>query len=711
MKKHLISRLFAMLCVAFCLINASGLFAQSQRGMKITIQPKEGKAIPLYKDSYALVVGNGNYTEGWSRLPGALQDVDEVTDALKEHGFFVTLKKDLTKQEFERAFANFVGNAGREPYNRLLFYYAGHGYTQKMATGEDLGYLVMVDAPLPEKEAINFKLKAADMAWLTTQAKLILSRHVLFVFDSCFAGTILDLRARTIPEHISDRVKHPVRQFITAGRANEQVPDYSVFKQEFLDLIQGRVEDPVSDGYITGEELGNHLSTEVPKYNNGAQHPQHGKIMDPRLNKGDFVFVLPNSESPTVATLTVTSTPSGADIYVDNAWIGKTPLTKNYKVATGSRREKQVTVHLELSGYKNSRVVLLTLKGGKKTPWDVRLERFIPRIGTLMVTSVPSGASVYIDNDFIGQTPLRDYGIDTGGTREKQIGIRLELSGYKSRVVQLTLRGGQRTPWDVRLEKIPQIQEASVPSDTSTEGMVFIPAGKFQMGSNKGNFDEKPVHTVYVDAFYMDAYEVTNAQYKEFVDSNPQWGKDQIPSKYHDGNYLKHWTGNSHGRGDHPVVYVSWYAAMAYAEWADKRLPTEAEWERAARGGLAGKKYPWGDSINSSNAAYNVGGTADVGTYLPNNYGLYDMAGNVWEWCLDEYQEDYYKISPLRNPIARMNSLTNITSNFTNIKDKRVLRGGSWTSNPRSLRVADRRGNFPTFTNSYFGFRCARNAP
>ena len=116
MTKYLIFRRVVILCLSFCLINASGFFAQAQRGMKtISVRTQQGKEIELYKDSYALIVGNGNYTEGWSRLPGALQDVDEVADALEEHGFSVTLKKDLTKSEFEKVFADFVVNAGKGP--------------------------------------------------------------------------------------------------------------------------------------------------------------------------------------------------------------------------------------------------------------------------------------------------------------------------------------------------------------------------------------------------------------------------------------------------------------------------------------------------------------------------------------------------------------------------------------------------------------------
>ena len=196
MTKHLMFRRVVILYFYLCLIAAGDLFAQAIRDTKmISVRTQQGEEIELYRDSYALVVGNGNYTEGWPKLPGTLQDVDEVADVLEEHGFSVTLKKDLTKPELEKAFADFVDNAGGDPYNRLLFYYAGHGYTQKRATGEDFGYLVMVDTPLPEKDATNFKMKATDVASLVTQAKLIQSRHVLFMFDSCLSGTILNLQA------------------------------------------------------------------------------------------------------------------------------------------------------------------------------------------------------------------------------------------------------------------------------------------------------------------------------------------------------------------------------------------------------------------------------------------------------------------------------------------------------------------------------------
>ena len=255
-------------------------------------------------------------------------------------------------------------------------------------------------------------------------------------------------------------------------------------------------------------------------------------------------------------------------------------------------------------------------------------------------------------------------------------------------------------------------QPPAVEQPPAPEGMVLIPAGEFQMGSNDGEFDEQPVHTVYVDAFYMDKYEVTNAQYKQFIDAKPEWQKDRIDSNFHNGDYLYYWNGNDYpdGKANHPVADVSWYAAMAYAGWAEKRLPTEAEWEYAARGGLLGKQYPWGDGIDADKANYgwSVADTTAVGKYPRNKYGLYDMAGNVWEWCLDEYNQDFYSISPRENPLSGADSVDWIINNFMNVKTGRVLRGGSWNDHPGLLRVTNRLSYTPTFTNHYYGFRCAR---
>ena len=256
-----------------------------------------------------------------------------------------------------------------------------------------------------------------------------------------------------------------------------------------------------------------------------------------------------------------------------------------------------------------------------------------------------------------------------------------------------------------------EYSKPEVPKVRMIGEVAWIPAGEFRMGSD-AEVDEHPTHTVHVDDFYIDKYEVTNFQYKKFVDANPQWQKNSIQRVFHNGKYLNLWQDNTYppGKEDHPVVYVSWYAAMAYAQWAEKRLPTEAEWEKAARGKLVGAKYPWGDKIDSTMANYGgeVGDTKPVGSYPPNDYGLYDMAGNVMEWCLDAYDEGFYSRSPPRNPIAG-GTLVNIVANFQTVTSLRVARDGSWYTIPMHVRVADRYGTPPDNASRGRGFRCAKN--
>ena len=380
MKKNILLLFFTLLCGGIVLITVNELF--SERGMHIIVHTENGNELTLYKDSHALVIGNGAYPveNGWNPLPGAVKDVKEVTEVLQRHGFNVTLKIDVTKDEFNKAFSKFIYESGKDKDNRLLFYYAGHGYTTRAATGEDLGYLVMLDTPSPEN-AGEFDLYSIDMVKFVSDSKKIHAKHVLFMFDSCFSGTVLNLRNRLTPSHITDRIKNPVRQFITAGRADEPVPDRSEFKKAFLNILEGRVDEPTPDGYLTGVELGDYLYRTVPQYSKG-QHPQHGKIHDQQLNTGDFVFVLPQEKQnvkqnnavdlEAIATLDITSTPTGATIYIDDKNIGTTPV-RGYRIDTGIHLEKQVTVALQLQGY-NTRVREIKLKGGQWMPWEVHLE-------------------------------------------------------------------------------------------------------------------------------------------------------------------------------------------------------------------------------------------------------------------------------------------------------------------------------------------------
>ena len=295
-------------------------------------------------------------------------------------------------------------------------------------------------------------------------------------------------------------------------------------------------------------------------------------------------------------------------------------------------------------------------------------------------------------------------------------------------ILLLVFVGGIKTLTAHLLSDVPTnvaaVKEQPIESQTSvSEGMVLIPAGEFEMGSKDDPSDKIPVHTVYVDAFYMDQYEVTNAQYAAFLNlvgenaaanyyfgAHPQHradnqDKDMIRLKYIDGRYQAR-----QGYENHPVNGVTWYGAMAYAAWARKRLPTEAEWERAARGGLEGKAYPWGDTVSLDKANYNYdGGTTSIGSYPANGYGLYDMAGNVSEWCLDAYAETFHITSPRKNPIVG-GSLTSVLTNSANSESPRVVRGGCWISDTEALKCASRSYGAPRIdrVTRFNGFRCVK---
>lgn len=234
--------------------------------------------------------------------------------------------------------------------------------------------------------------------------------------------------------------------------------------------------------------------------------------------------------------------------------------------------------------------------------------------------------------------------------------------------------------------------------------MVFIQGGTFMMGSNDGEQDEKPVHKVSVDDFKMDKYEVTNAQYCVFLNEKGNQTEGDVPwldidngdckIKKQGGRYIP-----LNGYANHPVIEVTWYGARVYADWADKRLPTEAEWEYAARGGRISKGFIFSGSNNVDDVAvYNKNSNRKpnvVGTMQPNELGIFDLSGNVWEWCADWY-DNYYSKNPSENPKGFLNG------------QYRVLRGGSWKYNAHLTRVTNRHSKDPKTSDIICGFRCVR---
>ncbi len=494
-----------------------------------------------------------------------------------------------TGQELRDAFVQFIHRYGRAPDNRLLFYFAGHGHTLDRGWGREMGYIVPADAPSPEKDPNGFKDKAVSMEQVMLWARDIDAKHALFVFDSCFSGSVFaarDLPKR--PPQISRLTAEPVREFITAGSAGETVPARSVFTPAFVDALRYRLGDLDRDGFVTGMELGVYLQGKVPQH--ADQTPQFGKIRDYELSRGDFVFEVGVPQLPAKA-------PEAA------------PPLEERRAAEAPPREPAKTA----------------------------------------------------------------------------------VRGFRDR-----LKDGSEGP-----------------------EMVMIPAGSFRMGSPAGEAgrddDEGPVHEVEVAAFALGRYEVTVSEFRRFVDATGYRTEAETGGGcyYWDGKQAqldkdKLWRSPGFPQGDdHPVTCVSWNDALAYAEWLSKetgkgyRLPTEAQWEYAARAGTQTARF-WGDDSSEACRYANVADrtaketypdwaihdctdgyvyTASAGRFRPNGFGLYDMLGNVWEWTCSAYETKYAGAE--RRCVRKGDG------------GPRVNRGGSWGDEPRFVRSATRYRSTP----------------
>lgn len=256
-----------------------------------------------------------------------------------------------------------------------------------------------------------------------------------------------------------------------------------------------------------------------------------------------------------------------------------------------------------------------------------------------------------------------------------------------------------------------------------TRDMVFVQGDTFEMGTHAADIPkiqhatgvnhrepflaELPAHEVSVDDFYIDVHDVTNRDFSVFVTAVPIWNKKQAGNSPHNGRYLEHWFNGKPPRDalDHPVTFVTWYAAVAYCDWRGKRLPSESEYEWAAQDPDTGAEYPWGSAPPNDElvswGSNGIDGTVPVGRYPANRRGLYDMSGNVWHFTSDPWLGSYGVM--LANPEA-------VDEATIDPRIRRVVRGGSWGANAANLRVRYRDSHRPFDAREMVGFRCAKSA-
>lgn len=815
--------LFLILC--FISLNT---FAALQRGVTIQIKDQQGQFVGMYENSYALVIGVSQY-QYWSQLPGVKTDVQAIKKVLTKKGFLVETVLDPDSEQLTRKFTQFIQRYGHQKNARLLFYFAGHGHTLKLAYGDNMGYIVPIDAPSPTQNPQGFINKAMDMQLMEVYAKRIQAKHALFVFDSCFSGSIFAL-SRAAPAIINYKTINPVRQFITSGSANETVPDDSIFRKSFIAGLNGEA-DLDHDGYVSGSELGGFLQNKVINYSKNTQHPQYGKIRNPNLDKGDFVFLSNQRKTPALAQPSgnfkqpnqhqaavemwslIKNTNNLSDIDDFMKAFPRSPYTpaamlKRKQLLRRSQRHPSQPVILisVISNIGSSKIKIdqFEFKGGQfkknvppgqhrievtkpgfqpflwqghlnqdktfnvflkpgrqkppkpasKPPREIKLtvfldadESMISIDGATVEETLQYGEQVsaylapgihrvlvqspekddfkwehYIDQDLdlyiakIRQQKPTDSTIKKVklniSVDQENSNITIDKTLYIARQMDLNIATGEHKigikkvgfhnfTWsgNISADKTLNIKLKPInPYPVYQPDMANIPAGCFDMGSKNSLFgfgndkdqkkDEPEKHQC-VDQFSMSRYEISKRDYLSYL-RDTKADSTHIPES------------------KTPITKISWTDAMNYALWLSAktgryyRLPTEVEWEYAARANTKNIRY-WGNKIKKGFANCNgCNGKKQPrliksGHYSPNNWGLFDMLGNAAEWTCSNYQKNYQGQERI----------------CTNLKDtgNKVFRGGDYSDKPHKIRSANRENQAPEKTSAGIGFRLVSGSP
>ena len=678
----------------------------------------------------ALVIGNGSYQHA-TRLDNPVNDADDMAKALKSFGFQVIKKTDTHLSTLKKAIKTF----GRKLNNSEMgfFYYAGHGIQIY-----GVNYLIPVDAACESPADVEFEAVKAD--WVLAQMQQAGSKLNIVILDACRDNPFRSFRSGEkglAPIHAP---KGTIVAFATApgSKAEDGSGRNGTYTAHLLKHLQNHT--------LTVQDIFRETGLSVMADTDERQIPWISSTPLPRFYLAAVTTIVEGSQAPAASrssfgSLRVSTQPSGARISVNNSFKGKSPLDIG-DISPGMHQ-----VQASLDGYE-SQTKKVQINKGRKAMLTLYLD-LLKTSARLHVTPKPIDARVRIMN--IPDKYHSGMELDSG-----RYDVEVSQAGYITKHQWVELGRGDDIDLYVELTPVIQQETGVYTSTTNTPGQVWkdsvsgmkfvwVPKGCFQMGQTiaekqyliKARGKEKytkyyerelPRHKVCLDGFWMGQHEVTRGEFRQFIKATgyqtdaEKKGTAWIFNKETDWKWKEekgyHWQKAGYPQNDtHPVVNVSWNDAQAFLKWLNKNtgkefaLPSEAQWEYACRGGSSAMRF-WGDGEAEACRYANIADkdhwspsfpcsdgykfTAPVGNYKPNDFGLYDMLGNVWEWCQDIYAKDAYKKHSVKNPI------------YAQSGSNRVFRGGSWCSNPASVRCANRDRNTSDDRNSSLGFRLLR---
>jgi formylglycine-generating enzyme required for sulfatase activity len=686
--------------------SPSNLTQQGETAKSLKVIPKTGDLAGevLYTNSVAVIIGISKYQflDQNAQLRYARKDAEDVREVLiKSFGFLasniVTLVDEAaTKKGIERALDQL---SRTKPTDRVLVFYSGHGMTVKGSSGE-IGVLVPYDAQVKLSDTSDGVVPECilmDVLWKYLQKAP--AKHRLLIADACFSGLLAKSRALEAynPAVLKRLIGEPALQAITASgklevsKENDELKN-GIFTRKFIDVLTELAAAP--GRVMTAREIADSVARRVSNATKAQQNPQYG---DYEGTEGQFLFVsIDPGATPTLApgnakvtrknvraVLTLTGVPTGATVKVE----GRVVTAGRFEIDLIDEPTKDVAIYVTADGYEPV-VTEALLKSGETVAKTITMAK-IPKC-KLVFTGVPQGGVIKVDGKVLDSTEIT---VDMTTVEAKKVAVVITAPGYKADVADVDLAKGEtvtysfaaekdgttgdtvseKTPVSITKPRIGKGRLSDYPAlRTYIEGLRSIPAGTFEMGSNSGQADEKPKHSVRLSAFRMGSTPVTVAVWKEYCAATGT-ALPEMPA----GGFDDY----------HPVVNVSWRDIMGFdgkggfCAWASSiagdslSLPTEAQFEYASRGEQADRDYPWGSKFDRSNVWCSASSFGDAGRTAPVNrksnifvsvFGLSDMAGNVWQWCFDLYGP--YKTDTQSDPIG----LTWSSSNA------RTVRGGSW---------------------------------